>query len=72
MNSFNDIWNYPYIQKQAQQRFHNQQVFQVSDAVKKLKDFLDSTDRVASEYQDVLTTECCAVLLDYAYKHNFM
>ena len=72
MNQFNNIWNFTYIEQQAQQQYHQQQVFQVADTARKLKDFLDSTDRVAPEYQGAMTAECCAVLLDYAHKHNLI
>lgn len=72
MNPLNNIWNYNYIQQQAQQQYHQQQVFQVADTARKLKEFLDSVDHVAPEYQGALNTECCAVLLDYAHKHNLI
>ena len=72
MNPISNIWNYPFIEQQAQQQYHQQQVFQVADTAKKLKDFLDSTDHVAPEYQSAMTAECCAVLLDYAHTHKLI
>ncbi len=72
MNPINNIWNYNYIQQQAQQQYHQEQAFQVADSARKLKNFLDSVDHVALEYQGALTAECCAVLLDYAHKHNLL
>lgn len=72
MNPISNIWNYPYIEQQAQQQFHQQQTFHVAEAAKKLKDLLDSTEHVAPEYQRAMTAECCVVLLDYAHKHNLI
>lgn len=69
MNLFNNIWNYDYIQQQAQ-KHHNDQLYNVADAVKKLKDFLDSTDKIEPQYQNIASDEFCAVLLDYFRKHK--
>lgn len=70
MNLIDNIWNYNYIQQQAQQQYHQNQVQQVMEAAHKLKDFLDSVDKVDSAYQGALTAACCAVLADYAEKHG--
>lgn len=67
-----NIWNYNYIQQQAQQQHHQSQIFQVVDAVHKLQDFLDSADKVDAPYKETLTTECCAVLLNYAKDHGLL
>lgn len=45
MNPFNNIWNYDYIQQQAQQH-HYTQVKQVQDTAKALYDFLDGYDKI--------------------------
>ena len=72
MNPLYQIWNYDYIQQQAQQRYHQNQVFQVLDAAHKLQDFLDSSDKVDPAYQNALLAECCAVLVNHARKHNML
>lgn len=69
MNSIYNIWNRDYIQQQAQ-KYHNEQVQNVTDSVKKLKDFLDSTDKIEPQYQNMASEQFCAVLLDYLQKHN--
>lgn len=70
MNNINNIWNYDFIKQQAQQNYHQSQIRQVIETVHKLKDFLDSSEKVDAPYQDVLVAECCAVLFNYAQKHN--
>lgn len=70
MNPLNNIWNYNYIQQQAQQQYHQSQVQQVLETAHKLQDFLDSVDKVDPSYQAALTANCCAVLFDYLKKHN--
>ncbi len=45
MNPLYNIWNYNYIQQQAQQQYHQNQVQQVLEAAHKLQDYLDSADR---------------------------
>ena len=65
-----NIWNYNYIQQQEQQQHHYQQVFQTIDCAKKLRDFLDSVDKVEPAYQQQLAFEMCVVLTEYAKKHG--
>lgn len=73
MNPLNNIWNYDYIQQQAQQQqYHQNQVQQVLEAAHKLQDYLDSADKVDPAYQGALTATCCAVLADYAKKHGII
>lgn len=72
MNPFYNIWNYDYIQQQAQQQYHQSQVQQVIETAHKLQDYLDSVDKVDSAYQGALTSACCAVLADYAKKHGII
>ena len=45
------IFDHSYISQQAQQEHHKEQVKQVVDSAKKLKDFLDSTDSIEPQYQ---------------------
>lgn len=70
MNPIYNIWDYNYIQQQAQQHYHENQVQQVMEAVHKLNDFLDSVDKVDPGYQGALTVACCAALVDHANKHK--
>ena len=73
MNQFdNNIWNCDYIKQQAQQQHNKTQEQQVIETVHKLKDFLDSFDKVDSNYKNELTLDCCAVLFEYLKKHNMM
>ena len=66
----NNIFNQQYIQQQAQQQHHYEQMYHVADAVNKLKDFLDSTDNIEPQYREMASAEFCALLLDYFEKHN--
>lgn len=73
MNPLNNIWNYDYIQQQAQQQqYHQNQAQQVIETARKLQDYLDSADKVDPAYQGALTATCCAVLADYAKKHGII
>lgn len=67
-----NIWNYNYIQQQAQQQHHQSQVYQVTETACKLQEFLDSADKVDDAYKEVMTVECCAVLLSYAKKRGLL
>ena len=67
-----NIWNYNYIQQQAQQLHHQSQVFQVLETARKLQEFLDSADKIEDVYKQAMTVECCAVLLNYAKKHGLL
>ena len=66
------LWNYDYIQQQAQQQYNQNQVFQVVDTARQLQDFLDSAAKVDPQYEEATTAECCAVLLNYAKKHGII
>ena len=59
-----NIYNYAFIQQQAAMYRHQQQVWQVADCTRKLKDFLDSVKQVAPEYQPALLGECCSVIVN--------
>lgn len=69
MNSFYNMWNYDYIQQQAQTHQFNQ-IKKVQDAAKSLKDFLDNYDQIEPAYQNVASAEFCAILAEYLRKHN--
>ena len=70
MNPFNNIWNYDYIQQQAQTNHHNAQVKQVQDTAKALSDFLDGLDKIEPAYRNTANEEFCTILLAYLNKHN--
>ncbi len=69
MNPFNNIWNYDYIQQQAQMQHHFSQVKQVQDTAKALYDFLDGLDKIEPAYQQQATAEFCGVIAAYLDKH---
>ena len=66
MNPFYNIWNYDYIQQQAQMQHHFSQVKQVQDTAKALSDFLDGCDKIEPAYQQ----QAMAVIAAYFNKHN--
>lgn len=68
MNTFNNnLWNWDYIrQQQMQAQYHQDQVNKVFDCTKKLKDFLDSMDKIDPAYQSMATMQICAVLIDHS------
>lgn len=64
-NEIYNIFNQQQIQaqlQQMQQQYHNQQMWKVSDCVKKLDDFLKSAEEIDAQYQQIAFTECCVVL----------
>ena len=67
MNPFYEMFNQQYIQQQAQQ-YHMSQVWQVQESSRKLKDFLDSLDKIDPPYQDAARREFCAILFDFFVK----
>lgn len=69
MNSLYNMWNYEYIQQQAQTHHFNQ-IKKVQDAAKSLKDFLDNCDQIEPAYQNAASAEFCAILAEYLRKHN--
>ncbi len=72
MQPIDNIWNYNYIQQQERQNHHFKQVAQTIESANKLRDFLDSIDKVESAYQSQLVFEICGVLADYARKHGMI
>jgi hypothetical protein len=69
MNPLYEMFNQQYIQQQAQQAHHFQQVKQVQDTAKALKDFLDGFDRIEPAYKDAANAELCAIVSQYLNKH---
>ena len=70
MQPIYNIWNYNYIQQQEQRNHHFKQVPQTIESAQKLRDFLDSIDKVEPAYQQQLVLEICGVLNEYARKHG--
>ena len=60
----NNLWNWSFIQ-QHQAQHHQNQINQIFDCTKKLKDFLDSTDKIDPAYQQMAMAQMCAVLLEH-------
>ncbi len=69
---FYNIWNYNYIQKQVDEQYRRNQMILSFDCAHKLKEFLDSVDKVDPQYQSQTAAECCAVLMDYAKRHGWV
>lgn len=70
MNPINSIWNYDYIQQQAQLEHHFAQVKQVQDTAKALEDFLDGCDKIEPAYQNDASKAFCTILCAYMNKHT--
>ncbi len=70
MNPIYNIWNNDYIRQQAQQNHHLEQIKQVQDTAKALKDFLNGCDKIESNYQSAASAEFCAILFDYINRHT--
>ncbi len=69
-NSFDNMWNWDYIQQQQALLHHQNQVYQIADCAKKLKDFLESAEKIDPAYEKAAFEACCAVLLDHANKQR--
>ena len=69
MNPIYNMWDYNYFLQQGQQ-YHQTQVMQVQDSTRKLKDFLDSLDKIDPSYRNAASVEFCAVLFNYFQKHS--
>lgn len=72
MNPLYPMFNEQYIQQQAAKQHHNQQVFEVQKSVKALRDFLNSADNIEPAYQQMASTEYCAVMIEYFQKHGLI
>lgn len=70
MYSYSDLFNYQYIQQQAQQQHHNNQVVEIQKCAKALLDFLDGIDKIEPSYQQMASAEFSAIILEYIRKHS--
>lgn len=70
MNPIYEIFNKSYIEQQAQQQNHQNQIIEIQKSAKALKDFLDGVDKIQPAYQQIANAEFCEILLEYMKKHN--
>ena len=70
MNPYIDMFNYQYIQQQAQLQHHVNQVNEVQKCAKALHDFLDGIDKIEPGYQQMASSEFSTIILDYFHKHG--
>lgn len=66
------IFNQPFIEAQLRQQHHEDQVVKSIDCAKKLKDFLESTDKVEPAYQNIALEQCCIVIGNYMKMHGML
>jgi len=70
-NPFRNMWNTPYIQEYAAyQNSLNSQETAACDCIQKLKDFLDSTEKIDPKNQNIVGATCCMIVIDYIKKHS--
>lgn len=65
----NDIFNYKYIQRQAQKR-HSTQIAKIQESANKLKDFIDSTYEIDPDYKDEAWKQFFAIIGYYLGKNS--
>ncbi len=70
MNPYIDLFNYQYVQQQAQQEHHVSQINEVQKTAKALRDFLDGVDKIEPSYQQMASAEFSAIILEYFHKHG--
>lgn len=68
MNQLYEIWNQEYIQNLVARQHHDQQMAQGMECVQKLKDLLEAMDKVEPTYQQMVSAEMCAVLINHVSK----
>lgn len=72
MKQIYNMWNQTYIQEVATRQYHNQQISQGIECVNKLKDLLDAMDKVDPAYQQMVSAEMCATLMEYFGRKNIL
>lgn len=73
MNPIYGIFNQSYIEQQNRQyQKHISQIIEIQKSTNALKDFLDSSDNILPEYQQIANAEFCAVLFNYFKRHNLI
>jgi len=69
MNPVFDIFNYQYVQQQAQGH-HIDQIYEVQKCARALKDFFRGVDNIEPAYQKMASEVFCAIILDYIGDHS--
>lgn len=73
-NPIYGIFNEANIQEQMHQQqlqqFHTNQLLKTYDCARKLKEFLESADKVSPQYWNVAASQCFAVLGEYFMKQK--
>lgn len=71
-NSVYGIFNQSFIETQLRQQHHNDQVMKSIDCANKLRDFLDSTDKVEPAYQNIALRQYCVIIGNYMKMHGML
>lgn len=71
-NSVYSIFDQSFIEAQLRQQHHNDQVIKLLDSANKLKDFLESTDKVEPDYQSAALKQYGIVIGDYMKMHGML
>ena len=66
------IFNQSFIEAQLRQHHHKDQIMKSVDCANKLKDFLDSTDKIDPAYQNMALDQCCLVIGNYMKRHGML
>ncbi len=69
MNPIYEMFNYQYIQQQAQEK-HFTQIAKVQQSANKFKDFFDSLDEIEPEYRNDASKEFSAIILDFIKRNS--
>ena len=72
INPVYGIFNQPFIETQLRQQHHNDQVMKSRECANKLKDFLESIDKVEPAYQNIALEQCCIVFGNYMKMHGMI
>lgn len=70
VNPVYGIFNQPFIEAQLRQQHRNDQILKSIDCANKLKELLDSIDKVEPAYQYIVLDQCCIVIGNYMKKHG--
>ena len=69
MNQIYEMFDYQYIQQQAQEK-HFTQIAKVQQSANKLKDFFDSLDEIEPEYRNDASIEFSAIVLAFIKRNS--
>ena len=69
MNPIYKMFNYQYIQQQAQEKYFTQ-IAKVQQSANKLKDFFDSLDEIEPEYRNDASIEFSAIVLAFLKRNS--